>query len=99
MRAWFLSGPLYMPICTLGCMTPTTVNVDWSICSVLPTAVLGRAEEILGQLVAEEDHPPLLLEVAVVQEAAAGLRKLVADLAEVGLHPADARVDGLRPHA
>ena len=40
MRAWFLSGPLYMPICTLGCITPITVNVDWLICRVLPTASL-----------------------------------------------------------
>jgi hypothetical protein len=32
-----LSGPLYIPIMTFGCMTPTTRNVDWLICTVWPT--------------------------------------------------------------
>jgi hypothetical protein len=59
---------------------------------------LHGAEEVLRQLVAQEDDAPLLLEVALVQEASPGLRKLVADLAEVGLHAADARVDRLRSH-
>ena len=36
-EAWFLSGPLYIPIMTFGCMTPTTRNVDWLICTVFPT--------------------------------------------------------------
>ena len=34
--AWFLSGPLYMPIMILVCITPTTRNVDWLIRTVLP---------------------------------------------------------------
>jgi hypothetical protein len=37
MEACPLSGPLYMPIMTLGCITPTTRNVDWLITTVLPT--------------------------------------------------------------
>ncbi len=36
MEAWPLSGPLYMPIMTLGCITPTTRKVDWLIVTVLP---------------------------------------------------------------
>jgi hypothetical protein len=37
MVAWFLSGPLYIPIMTLGCITPMTRNEDWLIITVLPT--------------------------------------------------------------
>jgi hypothetical protein len=31
-----LSGPLYIPIITFACITPTTRNVDWLICTVRP---------------------------------------------------------------
>src|SRR5438128_6275674 len=37
MEAWPLSGPLYIPIITFGCITPTTRKVDWLIWTVLPT--------------------------------------------------------------
>ena len=37
MEAWPLSGPLYIPIITLGAITPITRKVDWLIWTVLPT--------------------------------------------------------------
>ena len=58
--AWFLSGPLYIPIMTFVCMTPITRKVDWLIWTVLPTTSCV-AEEVLGELVAQEDHPALLV--------------------------------------
>ena len=36
MVAWPLSGPLYIPIITLACITPTTRKVDWLIWTVRP---------------------------------------------------------------
>ena len=35
--AWFLSGPLYMPIIVFGCITPITVKADWLSNRVRPT--------------------------------------------------------------
>ena len=66
-----------------------TRKVDWLIRTVLPDGVLV-AEEVVGQLVAQEDDAPLLGHVALVRGSgrpAAG--SMVAQLAE-------ARVDAAR---
>ena len=85
MVAWFLSGPLYIPIMVFFCITPTTRNVDWLICTVCPTRS-SCAEEVRGQLVAQEDHAALLVEVGLVEEAAARLGDDVAHRAEARVH-------------
>ena len=97
--AWFLSGPLYMPIITLGCITPTTRNVDWLIMHGLAHA--GRRCR-RGRWPARRRAPPRAASARMsssFEEAAAGLRDDVAHLAEGRVHAAHARVHRLAGRA
>ena len=58
---------------------------------------LFRAEDVLGHLVAEEDHAALLALIVRVQEAASRLREVLAGVAVVRDRADDPPVDGLLP--